>query len=1058
VKFTDIFVRRPVLAIVVSLVILIAGFQAIRSLNVRQYPKLESASVTVRTAYVGANADLVRGFITTPLERAIAAADGIDYIESQSFQGLSTISVRLKLNFSAANALADISARVNQVRADLPPEAEVPAINIEPSDAQIAAMYLSFGSTILEDNQVTDYLIRVVQPRLSAIDGVQRADILGGRTFAIRAWLKADRMAALNVSPSQVRQALAANNYLAAVGTTKGALVQVNLTASTDLKSLGEFKRLVVRQQGGALVRLEDIADVVMGADTYDQDVRLSGDKAVFMGIWVLPNANSLDVIARVRKEIDVIKTELPTGMQATVAFDSTGYINSAIHEVERTLTETVLIVIVVIFLFLGSLRTVLVPLVAIPVSLIGAVFLMQVFGFTLNLLTLLAVVLSVGLVVDDAIVVVENVERHIREGKTPLEASYIGARELVGPIVAMTITLAAVYAPIGLQGGLTGALFREFAFTLAGAVLISGVVALTLSPMMSSQLLGSRRAHTWMQRGIDGGFDRVRRAYTRALAATLRTRPAVYAVWIVLSLLVVPMYMFSPKELAPNEDQGVMFGAIDVPANATLEQLTPYTEQVNRIFESVPEFDHSFQITFPASGFGGVLVKPWDERQRSIFPIQGELSGKLASVAGIRAPVFLPSALPSAGFFPIEFVISSTADHEEILRFAQQLVQAAVASGQFAFPPVTDVRIDQATSEIVLDRDKIGSMGLTMQQVGGDLSSMLGGNFVNRFNIDGRSYKVIAQAARADRLTTTQLADIHISGPDGQLMPLSAVATLRDHVEPRTLNRFQQLNAIKISGVAPRSVDGGLKVLEDAAAKILPAGYRVDYTGESRQLRQESGKFLPAMGLAVVLIFLVLAAQFNSFRDPFVILAGSVPLAMFGAMIFTFLKFAGPPGMQFKLTEGWTTTLNIYSQVGLVTLVGLVSKNGILIVEFANAQQARGMSKIDAIHEAASTRLRPILMTTVATVVGHFPLTLVTGAGAVARNSIGIVLVGGMTIGTLFTLFVVPSLYVLIAKDHRSEGAGDSAASGFDAGKSGERTSAFAPTRGEVAARMVET
>ncbi|HWX09112.1 MAG TPA: efflux RND transporter permease subunit, partial [Gaiellaceae bacterium] len=704
-KFTDIFVRRPVLAIVVSLVILIAGFQAIRSLNVRQYPKLESASVTIRTAYVGANADLVRGFITTPLERAIAAADGIDYIESQSTQGLSTINVRLKLNFSAANALADISARVNQVRADLPPEAEVPAINIEPSDAQIAAMYLSFGSTILEDNRVTDYLIRVVQPRLSAIEGVQRADILGGRTFAIRAWLKADRMAALNVSPSQVRQALAANNYLAAVGTTKGALVQVNLTASTDLKSLDEFKRLVVRQQGGALVRLEDVADVVMGADTYDQDVRLSGDKAVFMGVWVLPNANSLDVIARVRKEIDVIKTELPTGMQATVAFDSTGYINSAIHEVERTLTETVLIVIVVIFLFLGSLRTVLVPLVAIPVSLIGAVFLMQVFGFTLNLLTLLAVVLSVGLVVDDAIVVVENVERHIRGGKTPLEASYLGARELVGPIVAMTITLAAVYAPIGLQGGLTGALFREFAFTLAGAVFISGVVALTLSPMMSSNLLKANRSQGWLPRGIDGAFDRVRRGYTRALAATLRTRPAVYTVWIVLSLLVVPMYMFSPKELAPNEDQGVMFGAIDVPANATLEQLTPYTEQVNRIFESVPEFDHSFQITFPGSGFGGVLVKPWEERRRSIFPIQGELSGKLASVAGIRAPVFLPSALPSAGFFPVEFVISSTADHEEVLRFAQQLVQAAVASGQFAFPPVTDVRIDQATSEIVLDR-----------------------------------------------------------------------------------------------------------------------------------------------------------------------------------------------------------------------------------------------------------------------------------------------------------------------------------------------------------------
>src|SRR5580658_1261569 len=550
-KFTDIFVIRPVLAIVVNLVIIIAGLQAVRTLNVRQYPKLESASVTVRTVYVGANADLVRGFITTPLERAIAAADGIDYIESQSTQGLSTISVRLKLNFDAAKALADISARVNQVRADLPPEAEIPAINIEPSDAQIASMYLAFGSSILEDNQVTDYLIRIVQPRLSALEGVQRADILGGRTFAIRAWLKPERMASLNVSPSQVRQALAANNSLSAVGETKGALVQLNLTASTDLKTVEEFRKLVIRQQNGALVRLEDIADVVLGADTYEQDVRMSGNKAVFMGVWVLPNANSLDVIARVRKEMEIIGRELPTGMEGTVAFDSTKYINNAIEEVVKTLTETVFIVIVVIFLFLGSFRTVLVPLVAIPVSLIGAVFLMQLFGFTLNLLTLLAVVLAVGLVVDDAIVVVENVERHIREGKTPMEAALVGARELVGPIIAMTITLAAVYAPIGFQGGLTGALFREFAFTLAGAVFISGVVALTLSPMMSSRLLTQSHSGLATQL-IDRGFEFIRRTYARALDATLRMRPAVYAIWIILTVLIVPLYMFSPTELAP--------------------------------------------------------------------------------------------------------------------------------------------------------------------------------------------------------------------------------------------------------------------------------------------------------------------------------------------------------------------------------------------------------------------------------------------------------------------------------------------------------------------------
>jgi multidrug efflux pump len=1024
-KFTDLFIRRPVLAIVVNLVIIIAGLQAIRTLNVRQYPKLESATITVRTPYVGANADLVRGFITTPLERAIAAADGIDFIESQSAQGLSTINVRLKLNFPAANALSDVSARVNQVRADLPPEAEIPAINIEPSDSRIAAMYLSFGSSILQDNQVTDYLIRVVQPRLSAIEGVQRADILGGSAFALRAWLKPEKMAALNISPSDVRRALAANNALSAVGETKGQYVQVNLTASTDVQTVEGFKNLVIRESRGSLVRLSDIADVVMGADTYEQDVRMSGRKEVFMGVWVLPNANSVDVISRVRDEVRVIEHDLPTGMRATIAFDSTNYINNAVKEVTRTLTDTVLIVVIVIFLFLGSLRSALIPLVAIPVSLVGTVFLMQAFGFTINLLTLLAVVLSVGLVVDDAIVVVENVERNIRIGRTPMQAAFVGARELVGPVIAMTVTLAAVYLPIGMQGGLTGALFREFAFTLAGAVFISGVVALTLSPMMSSRLLREQHVPGWLPRHIDQGFETFKRIYGRLLAGTLRMRPAVYAVWIVLTLAIVPLYLFSPAELAPYEDQGVVFGAIDVPANATLEQLTPYTAQVYKIFSSVPEFAQSFQITFPTGGFGGALMKPWDQRRRSIFPIQAELAKKTSGIAGIRAPMFLPAALPSAGFFPIEFVIASTADHAALLNYAQQLVQEATRSGQFAFPPILDVRIDQARSEIVLDRDKVASLGLTLQQVGADLSSMLGGNFVNRFSMDGRSYKVIAQVERAGRLTADQLRDIYITGPSGSLIPLSAVATLRDGVEPRSLNRFQQLNAIKISGVAPRSVDQGLQVLEAAAKRILPAGSRIDYTGESRQLRQEDGKFLPAMGLAIVLIFLALAAQFNSFRDPFVVLAGSVPLAMFGALIFTFLKFAGPPGMQYPLTQGWTTTLNIYSQVGLVTLVGLVAKNGILIVEFANAQQLAGLSKLDAVRMAAATRLRPIVMTSVATVAGHFPLTLVTGAGAVARNSIGIVLVGGMSVGTLFTLFVVPSLYVLIAQDHRRAAGG---------------------------------
>ena len=1023
-RLTDIFVRRPVLSIVVNLIIVIAGVQAIRTLNVRQYPRLESATIVIRTPYVGASADLVRGFITTPIERSVAAGNGIDYIESQSEQGLSTINVRLQLNVDTARALADISARVNQVRGDLPPEAEVPAISLEPSDAAFASMYLSFDSKILQDNQVTDYLIRVVQPRLSAVEGVQKADILGGRTFALRAWLKPDRMAALNVSPSQVRQALAANNYLSAIGQTKGTYVQLNLSATTGIESVEDFRRLVIRQEKGTLVRLGDIADVVLGADNYEMDVRMSGARATFMGVWVLPNANALDVIKRVREEMAKIQRELPTGLSATIAFDATKYIDSAIHEVRGTLIETIAIVIVVIFLFLGSLRTVVVPVVAIPVSLIGAVFLMQVFGFSLNLLTLLAIVLSVGLVVDDAIVVVENVDRHMREGHSPFEASMLGARELVGPIIAMTITLAAVYAPIGFQGGLTGALFREFVFTLAGAVLISGVVALTLSPMMSSRLLQPQQHQQRMTAFVDRVFQRIKARYSRMLAGTLANRPAVYIVWGVLSLLVVPMYMFSAKELAPTEDQGVVFGKVDTPANATMEQVTPFTEKIFRNFQSIPEFSSSFQITFPSGGFGGMIVKPWEERTRSIFQLQQELFGKQMMLTGVQAPVFLPPALPSSGIFPVEFVIASTGSHEELVRAADKIVVEAIKSGQFAFPPVTDVKIDQAKAEIVFDREKMASMGLSMQQVGADLGTMLGGNYVNRFNMEGRSYKVIAQVERAGRLTPTDLGEIHVTGPGGTLIPLSSIATFRTGVEPRSLNRFQQLNAVKISGVAPRGLEQGLAVLEAAADKALPAGSRVDYTGESRQLRQEAGKFLPAMGLAIVLIFLVLAAQFNSFRDPVVVLAGSVPLAMFGAMIFTFLKFSGPPGMKFALTEGWTTTLNIYSQVGLVTLVGLIAKNGILVVEFANHQQESGLSKVAAVQAAAETRLRPILMTTIATVAGHFPLTLVHGPGAAARNSIGVVLVGGMAIGTIFTLFVVPSVYVLVARDHRATAA----------------------------------
>ena len=1016
-KFTDLFIRRPVLAMVISLLIIIAGLQALRSLNVRQFPKSENAAVTVTTVYVGANAELVRGFITTPLERAIAAADGIDYLQSQSSQGVSSITVRLKLNYDATKALAEIGSKVDQVRRDLPPEAEVPVINIESADNQFAAAYLSFTSDVLSQNEITDYLARVVQPRLSAIQGVQRADIRGGRTFAMRVWLKPDRLAAYNVSPVQVRKALAANNYLAALGQTKGSLIQVNLTANTDLRSVEEFKRLVIREENGATVRLADVGDVVLGAEDYDNEVRFSGQTATFMGIWPLPNANSLDMIKLVRKEMTAIQKDLPTGLKGRIAYDATAYIDDAIHEVTKTLGDTLLIVMVVIFLFLGSLRSVLIPVVAIPLSLIGGLFLMQIFGFSINLLTLLAIVLSVGLVVDDAIVVVENVERHMGEGKSPLDAALLGARELVGPIIAMTITLAAVYAPIGFQGGLTGSLFREFAFTLAGAVTISGVVALTLSPMMSAKLLKPGIEEHGLAGRIARDFARLRAAYGRRLDATLAARPAVYTVWIVISLLSIPMFAMSAKELAPNEDQGVIFGVVDAAANSTLDQTSGYAAAANKIFLSMPETDFTFQLTQPTSGFSGMVTKPWAQRKRSVFEIMPEVQKKLQALPGIRIfPVLRPS-LPGGGQFPVEFILASTAETPQILEFAQQIQKKAMQSGMFAFPPVIDVKIDQPQSEFVIDRDKVADLGLSLEQVGADLGAMVGGNFVNRFDIAGRSYKVIPQIARTDRLNPEQLREIYVTGPNGQLVPLSSVATIKDSTVPRSLNRFQQLNAVKISGVSIRPLDEALRYLEDEAAKILPKGYVLDYTGESRQLRSEGNKFLPAFGLAVVLIFLVLAAQFNSFRDPFVILAGSVPLAMFGALIFTFLKIPDP-NVPFW-THGWTTTLNIYSQVGLVTLVGLVAKNGILIVEFANTLQEQGHGKLAAIREASMTRLRPILMTSTATVAGHFPLTLVTGAGAAARNSIGLVLVGGMAVGTLFTLFVVPSIYMLVARNH---------------------------------------
>ena len=1014
-SFTDLFVRKPVMALVVNIVILVLGVVAYFQLNTRQYPRSDSAVVNVTTVYFGASADTVRGYITTQLERVIASADGIDYIESESRAGLSTIRVYLRLNYDTNAALAQISAKIDQVRNELPPESEAPTISVETADNQFASMYLSFYSDSMDQNQITDYLNRMVQPRLSAVKGVQKADILGGRVFAMRVWLKPDALAAHGLSPAEVRQALATNNALAAVGSTKGSMLSISLIANTDLKSVDEFRQMVVAEKNGSIIRLADVAEVVLGAESYDEEVRFGGKTATFMGVWVMPTESTVEVIRRVREVLPDIQRSLPAGLEASIGYDASKYIDDALTEILRTLVETLLIVAVVIFLFLGSMRSVLIPLVAMPLSLVGALFIMLVLGFTINLLTLLAIVLAVGIVVDDAIVVVENIERHIREGRTPIDAAILGARELVGPVISMTITLAAVYAPIGFQGGLTGALFREFAFTLAGAVTVSGFVALTLSPMMSSRLLQSAEDE---ERGLTGfinhAFDRLRNSYERVVGASLGWVPVTLTVAVLLTALLPVFLMFAQRELAPKEDQGVVFSILLPSPTATIDQNSLYATEVQKMFTSVPEYEQSFQITGANFGFAGIILKPWSERQRTALQIEQSLQGPAAAIPGMNVIVTTPEPLPSGGSLPIEFVLRSTADHQQMLEYANQLVQYAngAANAPNAAPTFyfadSDLKFDLPQVEIEIDKDKVAAMGLSLSDVARDLGSMLGGGYVNRFINEGRSYRVIPQVERGQRLNPDQLLDYHIRGPHGQLIPLSTIATLKETVQPRTLNRFQQLNSVKITGVGP-SIDQALKKLEEKAAEILPPGYSIDYGGQSRQLRNEGEALWKAAVLALILIFLVLAAQFNSFRDPFIILLGSVPLAFFGAMLPIFL---------------WKTSLNIYSQIGLITLVGLIAKNGILIVEFANTLQEEGVAKVDAIRRAAATRLRPVIMTSAATVFGHMMLIFVTGPGAAARNSIGWVLVIGMAVGTVFTLFVVPAFYMLIAKDHQAVAA----------------------------------
>lgn len=1045
-KFTDIFINKPVLAIVVSLFILLFGLRSFTELNVRQYPELRNAVVNVSTTYYGADADLIQGFITTPLEREIASAEGIEYLSSTSSAGVSSIQAYIRLDQDPNEALTQIAAKVNKMRGQLPPESEDPVIDLQQGQ-QIAAMYVSFASETLDNNQITDYLTRVVQPKLVTVAGVQRADILGAGTFAMRVWLKPDRMTALRVTASDVATALSSNNVLSAVGSTKGEMVAIDMTARTDLRNADEFRRLIVREENGAIVRLGDVADVVLGSENYGTSVRINGEAATFMGIFVAPDANSLDVIKEVRALWDSqIVPQLPEGIKATIPYDSTESIQDAINEVVSTIVEAVIIVIVVIFLFLGSLRSVLIPAVTVPLSLVGALFLMLLMGFTINLLTLLAMVLAIGIVVDDAIIVLENIHRHIEEGMAPYDAAVKGARELAWPVVAMTTTLVAVYLPIGFQGGLTGVLFTEFAFTLAGSVLLSGVIALTLSPMMCAKILkphtegGKGRLEKW----LDSRFDRLHQSYQRRLHSTLETKSVIGVFGILVLVSCVFLYATAPKEPAPLEDEGFIFSIANADPYSTLDYVERYTEEVTAIAKGVPEVQDYFLFNggFGGSGGGaspmamaGFVLKPWSQRDRSTNAVlQQELQPKMSEVSGLNIFALVPPSLPSAGGDGGgEFVIGGVGELSQLDELADAILQKAMDSKRFIFLD-KDLKIDKPRIEVEIDRDKAATLGIDMRTLAADMSAMLSGGYTNRFAMQNRSYLVIPQVQRSSRLNATDLENYYTRTRDGELIPLSTLVTLKESAQPQSLKRFQQLNAVSFT-FAPRpgvSKGEALAILEQAAREVLPPGYSVDYAGESRQFKQEGAAMLVTLALALIVIFLVLSAQFESFRDALIMLL-TVPMAICGALLTlnVLAILSGILGMmQIEAFPGMS--INIYTQVGLVTLVGVISKHGILIVEFANKLQIeQGLSKREAIEEATGIRLRPVLMTTAALVFAMIPLLMASGPGAASRFSMGVVIASGMTIGTLFTLFVLPAFYLYLARDHAHERASRQEAAG---------------------------
>jgi multidrug efflux pump len=1025
-SFTDIFIRRPVLASVVSLLILLVGLASGFNLTVRQFPKITNTTITITTVYPGANADLIKGFITVPIQQAVASAEGIDTLTSSSQQNVSTVTLNLRLDASPDRAVADVLSKIQQVKSVLPRESQDPIV-IKQTGETTALMYLSFNSKVMGASQITDYLTRVIQPRLQTINGVANAQILGGQIFAMRIWLDPDKMAALGVTPVDVRNALANNNFITAAGQVKGDFVQTTINAETSLDNAAAFGKLVVVTRGDVLIRLDDISTIELGPENADSSSVFDGLKAVFIGIYATPTANPLTVIGDVRKSFPDIQRQLPAGIEAAIAYDATKFINASIEEVQKTLIEAALIVIVVIFLFLGNLRSTLIPIVTIPLSLIGVMFALLALGYSINLLTLLALVLAIGLVVDDAIVVVENIYRHIEEGMQPFDAALKGAREISVPVISMTITLAAVYAPIGFVSGLTGALFREFAFTLAGAVIVSGVVALTLSPMMASKLLKADHSSGRFVRFLDRTFDRVRQRYAHRLNRTLDYRPVTILILVGVIAAVGIMYTAAQKELAPEEDQGILFNIVKTPQAGNLDYLEQGTYALNKVFETVPEKEHVFII----NGFGsnvhqaiaGILFQPWDQRKRTQKQILQSLQPAVAGIAGAQAISFaLPSLPGSTGGPPVQFVITTTADYPQLAQVLAEVQAEAQKSGLFIFTD-SDLKFETPQVELRIDHDKANRLGITMQDIGASLATLLGGNYVNRFNLYGRSYQVIPQVPRDFRLTAEWLKRYQVRTAAGVLVPLSSIASVGESVQPNALTSFQQLNSATLSGVPfpGRTVGEAIDFLKTTATSKLPEGFSYDFQGESRQYVQEGSTLVITFVFALIIIYLVLAAQYESFRDPLIILI-ALPTAMFGALIPLNLGLA---------------TVNIYTQVGLVTLIGLISKHGILMVDYANhLQENEGLNRRAAIEKAAAIRLRPILMTTAAMVVGMVPLLTASGAGASSRFSIGIVIAAGMTIGTIFTLFVTPAVYTYVAREHRAERTARPASSGTPLGE----------------------